>query len=360
MIYCINITSLKILKFNINMDDISPPIFPPIPDILILCMNTPHQQFNPPYFSNQSTINHISNNNKSDEHNDCSHNLECMWMDDKNSTTNENTISDVIDPSNVVSTTIVSATTNTVHPHNNILSFNNLNDQKLLDIKEKFLGYYEVYINELNMTSLKDYLDGYCRWEPYSNIKTYKKREYQAYSKHKVNTCVDFLLIIIYNNHITNPDEDHINHSISQHRYGDNNLTERHESDIYAIELYVVQQHISSELDKIKKYCSCITCASSTYNPLKYMWCSMCTGCLRAGPEHAKKEYIDRAYRLLNNQPQMDNDFTFNIPTNVYIPLLDTPWIRNCPRVRIDNNFILFFTMVAIVYYIGCIFSLVY
>lgn len=66
-------------------------------------------------------------------------------------------------------------------------------------------------------------------------------------------------------------------------------------------EYYVVWIDVPNDLEKLEPYCNCIGCRSSFFNPLKYIWCPYCNGCIKAGKGFAKEKYIQLAERRMQN-----------------------------------------------------------
>ena len=64
---------------------------------------------------------------------------------------------------------------------------------------------------------------------------------------------------------------------------------------------YVVAQeeYSESELRELEPYCSCYKCSLWFFNPSKYLTCSCCVGCIRAGPDYARKTIVDKAREAL-------------------------------------------------------------
>lgn len=128
------------------------------------------------------------------------------------------------------------------------------------DFKVRFAG---IWWNQKDPDrTLEDFFIEYDHWEPYSETKIYSKRIYQAaYTG----------ILRDYHNHLC--------------------ILEAEDTTEY----YVVAKRVRNELEALEPYCPCITCSSSSFNPLKYIWCPTCTRCIKAGRGFAKEEYIERA-----------------------------------------------------------------
>lgn len=61
---------------------------------------------------------------------------------------------------------------------------------------------------------------------------------------------------------------------------------------------YVVDEALHSEHDMLAEYCLCFRCSCAVYNPLKYMWCASCCGCVIAGPGLTRDKYLQWARQL--------------------------------------------------------------
>ncbi len=66
---------------------------------------------------------------------------------------------------------------------------------------------------------------------------------------------------------------------------------------------YVISKRVPTDIDDLKKYCPCVRCSTRKINPLKYVWCSFCTGCIEAGPWHANPKYIEEARQRKSKDP---------------------------------------------------------
>jgi len=131
------------------------------------------------------------------------------------------------------------------------------------DARDRFAGV--VWIQREPSRVLEDYFSEYDFWEVYSENKSYSKRPYQAAYKGIMRDYNNYLCIL------NGPETE---------------------------DYYVVAKRIRNELETLESYCSCTTCVSSMFNPLKYMWCPHCTRCIKAGPGFADQEYINKARTL--------------------------------------------------------------
>lgn len=129
------------------------------------------------------------------------------------------------------------------------------------DIGERFAGM--VWIKEDKSIVLDDYFIEYDYWEEYSDNKKYTSDTYQAAYKGVMRQYQNYLCLVS----------------------GD-------DGDKY----YVAAKRIPGELESLEKFCTCFICSCNVFNPLKYLWCPHCTGCIKAGIGCAKKEYIIKAH----------------------------------------------------------------
>jgi len=127
--------------------------------------------------------------------------------------------------------------------------------------QDRFAGL--IWLQKEPNREIADYLSDYDWHEEYSESKVYSKRPYMAAYKGLLREYVYYLCVI------------------SSTENGAN--SERH---------YVVAKKIKSELEALEPFCSCLRCVASNINPLKYVWCPHCTGCIKAGAGFAKAEYI--------------------------------------------------------------------
>jgi hypothetical protein len=144
------------------------------------------------------------------------------------------------------------------------------------DSKERFAGF--IYMQkEANMT-YNDYLMEYDYWEHYSETKAYSRRPFMQSYKGILRLYQNYLCV-----------------------FSDDNDIETY---------YVVSKRLRGELEILENYCRCFNCRSSKINPLKYVWCNYCTGCIKAGPGFAKPEYVEIAKLLKQNDTQHNKENT--------------------------------------------------
>jgi hypothetical protein len=138
--------------------------------------------------------------------------------------------------------------------------------------KDRFAG---LFISDMPKNlPIDKYFIEYDHFEKYDENKSYSKRPY---------TMVHNGIIREYTNYL----------SILDHPNGEQDY-------------YVVSKKLYNELDSLEKYCPCLTCSASCFNPLKYIWCSYCTNCIKAGKGFTKEEYITQARANMekNSHPQ--------------------------------------------------------
>lgn len=145
------------------------------------------------------------------------------------------------------------------------ISMNRIHD----DMKARFAGI--IWIQKEPDMKLEDYFVAEDFWEPYSETKIYSKRAYPAAHKGVMRDYKNYLCVL-----------------------------ESEESTEY----YVVAKRVRNELEALEPYCPCITCNSSRCNPLKYVWCSHCTKCIKSGIHYASKENIERAQQRKQEEEQ--------------------------------------------------------
>jgi len=133
------------------------------------------------------------------------------------------------------------------------------------EVRERFGGV--TWIRKEDDRPISDYFVEYDHFEIFDERKLYSRRPYNAAYKGNLRT---------YQNHLCVLESDE---------------TEEH---------YVIAKRLPNELEQLIDYCVCISCAMSSYNPLKYVWCTTCTQCLRAGPGLARSDYIEIAKNLKN------------------------------------------------------------
>lgn len=140
------------------------------------------------------------------------------------------------------------------------------------NIRERFSAI--IWIEGDPTKEIKDYLSEYDHWEEYDEGKSYSKRHYEAVYTGIMRSYHNCLCVL---------------------KFGDDE------------QYYVAAKRVRSEIEDLESYCTCTTCTAFILNPLKYIWCPVCTGCLKSGPGFAKKEYIEKAISLKqlqnNRQP---------------------------------------------------------
>lgn len=143
------------------------------------------------------------------------------------------------------------------------------------DAKNRFAGL--IFIEKDEHRTLEEYFSEYDFWEPYSESKSYSKRPYRNAHNGIMKDYVNYLCIM----------------EVKPEQYGDDYNQSDHRE-----EYYVLAKRVPNELTALEPYCTCTKCACSVINPLKYLWCSNCTRCLKAGPGFADPKYIQKAKEL--------------------------------------------------------------
>lgn len=152
------------------------------------------------------------------------------------------------------------------------------------DALERFAGL--IFVTVADDKDINDYLSDYDNVEPYSESQTYSKRIYQAAYKGKMRDYQNYLCIV---------------------KLGGN---ENENFDNLGEKYFVVAKNVRNELEKLEEFCECATCSASFINPLKYMWCPTCTGCIKAGKGFVDKKYIELAEKRKNSKSIKINRFT--------------------------------------------------
>ncbi len=203
------------------------------------------------------------------------------------------------------------------------------------DVAERFIGCCMIQKDEHR--PIEDYFVDYDHWEVYSESKVYSRREYQASYSGKIKTYVNYLFVL---------------RSEFPHENADSAFQPEEE-------YYVVSKKVRTELDILEKYCKCFTCSASVLNPLRYIWCPVCTGCIKAGSGMAKKEHIEYARQAYHeaSTPISDNKISRStwipIPhvlSNIYLLFLNSRWIKNYPPVKIAEMLVLCIFIIFVLY----------
>lgn len=133
--------------------------------------------------------------------------------------------------------------------------------------RDRFAGL--IICEKDNKIPIDTYFIEYDYYELYDENKSYSKRQYQAAYKGILREYKNYLYIL-----------------------------ESDEEDIK--EYYVVAKKSYNDLESLEKFCPCLKCSASFLNPLKYIWCSYCTNCIKSGKGFAKEEYIKQAQEIKN------------------------------------------------------------
>lgn len=155
------------------------------------------------------------------------------------------------------------------------------------DARDRFAGM--IWVTKDESRTNEDYLVDFEHYEVYSEAKSYSKRPFQASYNGAIREYHNYLLVL-----------------------------EGSEGPQY----YVVAKKIRSDLEGLEKYCECVTCTSSVINPMKYIWCSYCTKCIKAGPGFANPEFIEQA-KLKKDLSEKKQKQGFSLYS-----------FKNVPRVR--------------------------
>jgi hypothetical protein len=127
-----------------------------------------------------------------------------------------------------------------------------------------------IWIEIPSDSRVEDYLVEYDHWTTYDENTTYSKRKYQAAYTGRIRDYHNCLCV-------------------AQTQNGE--------------ELYVVAKRVRTELEELEQYCPCTTCSAWILNPLKYLWCPVCTGCVKSGTGYAREEHVKLARMIASGQP---------------------------------------------------------
>lgn len=127
--------------------------------------------------------------------------------------------------------------------------------------RDRFAGI--IICNKNDNMIIDNYFIEYDHYEVYDENKSYSKRIYQSAYKGVLREYQNYLYIL--------------------------------ECDDDNKEYYVVAKKLYNDLESLEKYCPCLKCSASYFNPLKYIWCPYCTNCIKSGKGFTKKEYIKHA-----------------------------------------------------------------
>jgi len=146
--------------------------------------------------------------------------------------------------------------------------------------RDRFAGI--IITNKENTISIDKYFLEYDHYELYDENKSYSKRIYQSAYKGTLREYQNYLYIL-------------------------------ESDDENEKEYYVVAKKIYNHLESLEKYCPCLKCSASYFNPLKYIWCPYCTNCIKAGKGFTKEEYIKQAENNKNlSQPHIFQKYIKN------------------------------------------------
>jgi hypothetical protein len=129
--------------------------------------------------------------------------------------------------------------------------------------RDRFAGV--IICDKNNDILIDNYFMEYDHYESYDENKSYSKRVYQSAYKGVLREYQNYLYILELENENENR------------------------------EYYVVAKKLYNDLESLEKYCPCLKCSASYFNPLKYIWCPYCTNCIKTGKGFTKDEYIEQA-----------------------------------------------------------------
>jgi hypothetical protein len=175
-----------------------------------------------------------------------------------------------------------------------------------VDTKERFAGITMIQRDPDHKA--EDYFADYDHWEIYSETKSYSKRTYQAAYKGVMREYHNYLFVL--------------------------NIDDNQENEEY----YVIAKRLRNELELLEPYCTCTTCSACSLNPLKYVWCPICTQCIKAGKGFAKNDYIIKAREI---KQQAEN--RKKTPSKYDKYLQGIPWISVSEYLTVGAVAILFF-----------------
>jgi hypothetical protein len=138
--------------------------------------------------------------------------------------------------------------------------------------RDRFAGV--IICDKNNDILIDNYFMEYDYYESYNENKSYSKRSYQSAYKGVLREYQNYLYILELENETR--------------------------------EYYVVAKKLYNDLESLEKYCPCLKCSASYFNPLKYIWCSYCTNCIKTGKGFTKDEYIEQARDIkdkISDQP---------------------------------------------------------
>lgn len=103
----------------------------------------------------------------------------------------------------------------------------------------------------------------YDHWEEYNHEKTYPRKFYERRHKNKIRTYINILCCL--------------------------------ERDNGSQKHYILSERYRSENHHLIPYCSCSRCNASFLNPIKYLWCECCTGCIKSGDQFTNPILLEKA-----------------------------------------------------------------
>lgn len=140
-----------------------------------------------------------------------------------------------------------------------------------------------------NLT-LEDIFYQYDFWEEYDPIKNYEKTIYSRKFKNKIRNYINVLCLVTFQN--------------NEQKY------------------FILSERYKSPNEKLIPYCPCFKCSCSKLNPLKYVFCECCVGCIKSGEFFSNKDYISIAKKNLETKKKFNKIRIYEITFLVCVSLL--------------------------------------
>lgn len=124
--------------------------------------------------------------------------------------------------------------------------------------------------------SLDDIFYQYDFWEEFDPLKNYERKIHCRKFKNRIRNYVNVLCSIEF---------------IPEHN----------------IKYYVLSERYRPTNEKLIPFCPCFKCSCSRINPLKYVFCECCVGCLKSGEYFSNKNYLHEAKETLLSKKKKIN-----------------------------------------------------
>jgi len=133
-----------------------------------------------------------------------------------------------------------------------------------------------IFKHLLPNSSIDDIFYQYDFWEEFDPTKNYEKTVHSRKFKNRIRSYVNVLCSVEFI-------------ETNEQKY------------------YVVSERYKSPNEKLIPFCPCLKCSCSIINPIKYVFCECCVGCLKSGEYFTDKKYLLQAKEAFESKKKKFN-----------------------------------------------------